>query len=236
MSSPALPGTKPTRPSYPPPLPSGTPVDPGGQDNATRAFRRQQQVTDLYTRWRSAHSPDIDPDVLKGNAGAFSVSDAALMLPEVLAAVKDDADTATRHATELIQGYRVGKDVASQLSATRYWNRVQRSLDAIKDTPKLVAAAQSLVANAENSETPILSEELGAYLGSRNAPYGWLPDALAHRIPGLAEAQADAILKSRQHAVLAANHQKLQKAMASDTDVPPLLDPANQTSQPYTGG
>lgn len=103
---------------FPPPVPRGTPVDPGGADSATRAFRRQQQVSDLYSRWRADHSPDIDPDVLKDNAGAFSVSDAALTLPDALAAVKDDAESATKRANDLIKGNRVdNSNVASQLAA-----------------------------------------------------------------------------------------------------------------------
>lgn len=221
---------------YPPPVPVGTPHDPGGADSATRAARRQHQVADLYTRWRAAHSPDIDPDVLKSNAGAFSVSDAALTLPDALAAVKDDADTASQKVNNLIKGTRVGDDVASQIAAQRFWARAQRTLDAIKDPSKLVAASQALIANADDAQVSVLAEEVGDYLASRNAPGGWLPGALAAKIPGLSDASADAIVKARQLAVLQQNHHALTNSMEKDVAAPQLLDPARVTAEPYTGG
>ena len=158
-------------------------MDPGGADTATRAINRQRQVADLYTSWRAAHSANIDPTVLRDNAGAFSVSDAALTLPEVLAAVKAEAEEATRKTGELISGTRVGDDVASQLQAQRIWARAQRNLDAIKDPTKLVAAAQNLIANADDAAIPVLTEELSEYLESRSAPTGWLPQHLRRRSP-----------------------------------------------------
>ena len=229
----SLPGTKPGRPSYPPPVPVGTPVDPGGADSATRAINRQRQVADLYTSWRAAHSTDIAPDVLKANAGAFSVSDAALTLPEVLAGVKAEADEATRKTNELISGTRVGDDVASQLQAQRIWARAQRNLDAIKDPTKLIAAAQNLIANADDAAIPVLTEELGEYLESRSAPTGWLPQALAAKIPGLADAAANATVLTKQHAILQHNHRALTSAIQKDIAAPELLDPAIATADQY---
>lgn len=236
MPSLTLPGTKPSRPSYPPPLPVGAPVHPGGADTATRTFRRQKQVgDDIYARWRAAHRPDIEPDVLKGNAGIFSVSDAALTLPGAIAEMQDEAKVATKKANDLIKNSRVkADDVASQIGAQRYSSQWQRSLDAIKDGPKAVAAAQEMVANADDAQIPVLAEELGDYLSSRNLPSGWLPEALADKIPGLREATADAILKARQLAVLQFNHGQLQKAFEKDLAAPKLLDPADQTSEPYS--
>ncbi len=230
----SMPGTRPGRPSYPPPVPVGTPVDPGGADSATRAINRQRQVADLYTAWRAAHSTDIAADVLKANAGAFSVSDAALTLPEVLAAVKAEADEATQKTSELIKGTRVGADVASQLQAQRVWARAQRNLDAIKDPAKLVAAAQNLVANADDSQIPVLAEELSEYMDSRSAPTGWLPAALASKIPGLADATDNATVLTKQHAILQHNHRALTSAIEKDVAAPELLDPAIATADQYT--
>jgi hypothetical protein len=55
-------------------------------------------------------------------------------------------------------------------------------------------------------------------------------------VPGLSDAQADAITKARQHAVLLQNHQNLTKAFEKDLAAPPLLDPAKVTADPYTNG
>jgi hypothetical protein len=232
----ALPGTASARRAYPPPVPVGTPHDPGGQDAATRALRRQRQVADLYSRWRAAHSPDINPDILKDNAGAFSVSDAALTLPGALDGVKADADAADQKVNDLLRSSRVGDDTASQLAAQRYWDRAQRTLDSQKDGAKVVAAARDLIENASAADVPVLSEELSSYLATRSLPTDWLSGALANKIPGLADATADATLKARQLAVIAANHQKLQRAMQSDTDVPALIDPGTMNSTPYSDG
>ena len=234
MSSPTLPGTKPTRPSFPPPIPTWDLPDPGGATPQEHAHRTQKAVAADYTRWRAAHSRDIDPNVLKANAGAYSVSNPATQLPGVLDAVRQDSEDANRHVNDLVKGNRVGDDIASQLAAQRFWARAQRSLDATKDGAKAVAAARDLVNTTEDNQIPVLSEELASYLASRSLPTGWLTEALAQRIPGLAEAASDAILKARQYAVLQANHQKLQKAFDADVDAPPLLDPADQTSQPYS--
>jgi hypothetical protein len=189
----------------------------------------------MYSDWRAAHSPDIDPNVLKNNAGAFSVSDAALALPDLLNAVKQDSEGATQKVNDLIKGTRVGDDTASQIAAQRYWARTQRTLDAIQDPGKVVAAAQNLVANAEDAQTPVLAEELSEYLASRNVPVGWLTDALASKIPGLPKATSDAILKSRQYAVLQRNHNALTNAFSKDVAAPPLSDPAIATATPYGG-
>jgi hypothetical protein len=155
MTSAALPGTRSARPQYPPPVPTGTPVDPGGRTPAEHAHRVQQQAADLYARWRAAHSPDISPDVLKGNAGAFSVSDAALELPGVLAAVKADSDASTAKVNDLVNSQRVGGDVGSQIAAQRYWARAQRTLDAQKDAAKAVAAGTQPDRQRERHRHPL---------------------------------------------------------------------------------
>jgi hypothetical protein len=52
-------------------------------------------------------------------------------------------------------------------------------LDAIKDTPKLLAAAQNLITNADDAAVPVIAEELLDYLAARNVPAGWLPAAVS---------------------------------------------------------
>jgi len=229
-----FPGTKPSRISYPPPVPTGF-VDPGGKTPVEKALRTQQAVAELYSRWRAAHPSGIDPDVLKNNAGAFSVSDAALALQPALDAVKAYSDAASKKVSDLIDGQKVGDDVASQIAAQRFWDRSRRTLDSIKDGSKAVAAAQNLVANASGDQIPVLVEELSDYLAQRNLPAGWLPDALSQKIPGLSDAQADATLKARQHAVLAQNHHALTNAIEKDLAAPPLLDPSQVSAEPYGG-
>jgi hypothetical protein len=114
-----FPTVRPARPAYPPPIPSGF-IDPGGHTPVEHALRTQQAVADQYARWRAAHSKDIDPQVLKDNASAFSVSDAALALPEAMRGVLDDSDAATKKVNDIIKSQKVGDDVASQIAAQQF--------------------------------------------------------------------------------------------------------------------
>ena len=219
-----FPTVRPARPAYPPPIPSGF-IGPGGKTPVERALRTQQAVADQYTAWRAAHSPNIHPDVLKDNAGAFQVSDAALALQPALDAVKADANAAQAKVSDLVKGQKVdASDVAAQLAADRFWRRTERTLDSIKDGPKVVAAAQELIKSADDSQITTLAEEVGSYLASRGIPTNWLPTALASKVPGLDDAQAEATLKAKQLAVLAQNHAGLTRAIANDNPPPPLYN------------
>jgi hypothetical protein len=228
-----MPGTKSSRVAYPPTVPAGF-VDPGGATPADRAYRTQKAVAKAYSDWRAAHSPDISPDVLQRNAGAFAVSDAALALPGVLDAVKDDAKDATRKSLDLVRNNRVDGDTASQVGAQRFWTRAQRQLESIREPSKVLSAVQDLIDNATDAEIPVLSEELPLYLSTRNVPATALMGALAARIPGLQEAQSDERVKARQHAILQQNHHHLVNAINKDVAAPPLLSPLGVDATPYT--
>jgi hypothetical protein len=233
----SFPGTTSHRRAYPPPVPQGF-IDPGGTTPVERALRVQQAVHQQYSDWRAAHSPDIDPGMLRDNAGAFAVSDPRLALQPALDAVKADADDAQTKVDDLIKGQKVGNNVEARLAAQSFWHRKERVLDSFKDTPKLVAAVQNLIKSVDDVQIPVLAEELPDYLASRGAPAGWLPSSLASRVPGLDDAQAEATLKAKQHAVLAQNHAALTKAIANDNPPPPLYNPysATITAKPYTNG
>lgn len=137
-----LPGTAPARTAYPPPVPVGF-IDPGGTTPVEHGYRTQQAVVDnYYSPYRAAHSPNISPDVLKDNAGAFQVSDAALALQPALDAVKADADAAQSRVDDLVRGQKVGNDVEARLAAQSFWHRKERVLDSVTDKSKLHTAVQ----------------------------------------------------------------------------------------------
>lgn len=232
-----LPGTRPSRPAYPPPVPLGF-TDPGGTTTVEHALRTQQEVAQQYSDWRAAHSPNIAPEILKDNAGAFQMSDAALALQPALDAAKADADAAQGRVDDLFRAQKVGNDLEARLAAQSFWHRKERVLDSVTDKAKLVAAVQELIRSAPDDQIANLAEELPDYLASRGVPSEWLSNALASRVPGLDEAQAEATLKAKQHAVLARNHASLTKAIANDNPPPPLYNPysAAITAKPYTNG
>jgi hypothetical protein len=112
-------------------LPGSLP-DPGGADSVSKAHRRQQQVANLYTRWRGSFPDGIDLDKLKDAAGQFAYTDAAVQVPEVIAAVTADAAAAAEKREDPVKGTTVDGDVASHNTAQRYWDRTQRTLGSIK--------------------------------------------------------------------------------------------------------
>jgi hypothetical protein len=231
----AFPTVQSARPVYSPEVPRGGVPDPGGATPVEHAYRTQQAVAADYTRWRQAHSPHITPEALKANAGAYAVSDAALQLPEVLKPVKQDAEDAVRKSRDIVKNTRVPDDDAGkQLAGGGYWDGEHEVFEAIDDPAKLVMAAKEAITDATESEIPVLAQRLSKYLGTRGVPTGWIPAALASKIPGLADAQAAAILAHRQHAVLLQNDNLLRNAMAKDVAAPPILDPGIVNAEPYT--
>jgi hypothetical protein len=232
-----FPGTAPAKRVHVPPPPSGTRPDPGGRTKAERVYRQQQQAADLYTRWKDSFPDGIAPDELADNAGQFAYTDAALALPDAVAAVQAEADDADKRVNDVVSAQKVdSSDVAAQLAAQRFWSRTQRTLDAIKDTSKLAAAARDLIANADDSAVPVIVEEIEPYLEARNVPTSWLTDALSGRIPGLADAKADQIIKQRQLAMVKDNYGRLMNAFQKDLAAPYLHDPTTATAEAYRNG
>jgi hypothetical protein len=188
----------------------------------------------LVRQMPQAHSPDIEPDVLKNNAGAFSVSDAALTLPGALAAAKSDADAASKRVAEAVKSAKVPDD--QHQGAACIWARAQRRLDSAKGVSEKAGVAQDLISGAEGLALGTLQEELPEYLASEGVPTDWLDNAFAARIPDAAAALAEANRLAKAHAILAHNHSSLTRAIDRDLAAPQLLDPTQAAAEPYTGG
>jgi hypothetical protein len=235
----ALPGTSPARRAYPPPLPPFDAAAVGGRDPIEHGIRTQQAARQQFHDWRRSYSPNVSAEDRRDSANMFSVSDAALALKPALDAAKAHADEAQAKVDAAVKAPKVDTtNVAAQLAADRFWRRTERTLDSIKDSAKVAAAARDLVKNASDSELPVINEELSAYLSSRGVPTGWLNDALAQRMPGVDELRDDAALKSKRVAVLTLNHNGLVKAFANGTPAPELVDPYSPSITPaaYTNG
>lgn len=234
-----FPGTRPARRVHVPPPPSGALPDPGGADSVTRAHRRQLQVAHAYQQYRASIPSGVDPDELRDAAGSFAVSDPALQLEPTLDAVREDTKSATKDVAEAVNFAVVRDDQHG--AATRIWARLKDRLDKAKSLSNKVAVAQGLIAGADGLELATLREELPFYLQTEANEAGvqvpavtdWIPAAFASRIPTASAAVNNATLMTKQHTVLQANHQKLMRAMQSDTAVPQLLDPSQVTAAPY---
>lgn len=234
-----LPGTAPARRAYPPSPPPFDATTVGGSDPIEHGARVQTAAKEQYARWRNSFSPNMSGEDRRDSANWFSVSDAAASLRPALDAARAHADEAQATVDAAVKGQKVDtRDVAAQLAADRFWRRTERTLDSIKDSTKVVAAARDLVKNASDSELPVINEELSAYLSSRGVPSEWLNAALAQRIPGVDDLRDDAALKSKRVAVLTLNHNALVKAFANGTPAPELVDPYSPSITPaaYTNG
>jgi hypothetical protein len=127
-----------------------------------------------------------------------------------------------------IKSAKVPDDRAIQ--AQRIWARAQRRLDAANGVAQTASVAQDLISGTDGLTLGTLQEELPDYLESEGVPSGWLPAALAARIP---DAAANATRLAKAHAILLRNHQGLSRAIAKDVDAQPLLDPTLVDSAPY---
>jgi hypothetical protein len=226
-----FPTVRPSRVQFPPPVPTSGVTDPGGKTPAEQTHRLQTEVAKQYQVWRDAHSPDIDPDILKANAGAFAQAPAMAQLGPALKAVEQDADQAGRKVADTVSNTRVAPE--QEARANRVWQNAVRVLDGKSSQSQIVSAARDLIANA-GDDLPVFVESLGPYLESRNVPTGWLPAAYAEAIPGLSDAVDDAAVKTKQLAMVRSNYQRLTNAVAKDLAAPQLLDPSTVTAAPYT--
>jgi hypothetical protein len=226
-----FPTVRSARPSFPPPVPTAPLPDPGGRSPSEAAYRTQASVVNAYHAWRAAHSPNIDPDVLKGNAGAFSTSGPAQQLSPALAPMEQAVDDANHKVTDLIKAQTVApEDVPA---ANWYWQSAVRNFDATNGPAQIASAAQALIANADAAQQRALADQLPSYLASRNVPTGWLPGALAAGVDGLSDAVADAKVATKQLGVLRQNYSQITAAMAKDLAVQGIMDPASVTADDY---
>ena len=219
------------RRAFPPPVPTTELPDPGGDTPEARAFNRQRQVADDYTAWRASHSPNISPDDLKANAGAYAESAPAGQLLPALKDAEADAQQASDRASAALDGLAVAPEAEAR--ALRVWSRVMRTLDSKSGPARISAAARDVVANADPADIAVLRDELPAYLDGKGAPSDWLPAALAAKVPSAAEAATEAKLKLKRLGALHSNHDRLTRAFKADVDVPPLFDPAKITGEDY---
>lgn len=197
------PATRPHQRAFPPPFPRFDERSVGGRNPIEHCARVQNAAAQQFNDWRHSFSPNVTPEDRRDSANLFSVSDAAVALPAALDAARAHADGAQAKADAAVEAPKVdGTDVAALLAADRFWRRIERTLDSVKDGPKVAAAAHDLVRNASDTELPV-NEELGPYLSSRGVPAGWLNAALAVRVPGADDLRADAALKAKRVAVLA---------------------------------
>jgi hypothetical protein len=147
FSSP-LPGTSPSRKAYPPSPPPFDPSTVGGNDPIEHALRVQTAAKDQHDQWRNSFSPNVSPEDRRDSANWFSVSDAALALKPALDAARAHADEAAQTVKAGVDGLSVPDDKHD--AARRIWERSRYQLDAAEGIAAKVAAAQGLIANAQD--------------------------------------------------------------------------------------
>ncbi|MGO9154647.1 hypothetical protein [Mycobacterium sp.] len=230
-----FPGTR--RPGFHvPPLPTTLPPDPGGSTPDERHHRKLLQAARMYTDHRASISRDVDPAELRDAAGSFATTLVFQQLAPALAEVQQHAADAQANVAKLLKGSRVPEDdAAAQLAAAAFWRRSSAQLDAAKNPLQIASVAQELINSAETPvEIACLTKELPGYLKARQVPSGWLPGALAAKVTGGSEAQAEADRAAKGLAVATRNHQAVVRAVTQNTDIGPLVSPSVADSGPYT--
>lgn len=228
----ALPGTAPARQAFPPPVPTSKVPDDASLPPVQRAHALQTAAVQQYSDWRAAHSPQIAPDILAANKGAFADAPViAEQLPAALAAVAADADQAQQKVRDTLNGATVKPE--DEARAARVWRRYERILDSKSGPAEVSAAAREIVATADPADLAVIREELPSLLTSKRAPSDWLDVALAQRIPGAADAAAESRLKAKQLAVVRDNHSRLVRSVNADIAPPYLVDPTTVDGSEY---
>jgi hypothetical protein len=126
-------------------------------------------------------------DGLKAQIKKFSDTDAARAVDVAVANVRDRADKATAQVEKIRKDLSPAGDAATELRATRFWNRTQRGLDSL-DSGKLFGAATDLIANSSREELGVLLEEIGPYLEARGVTTDWIDTAVGQAVPEYAQA------------------------------------------------
>lgn len=122
-------------------------------------------------------------------------------------------------------------DQSTELRATRYWNRTERTLRNQTSPAAIAATAQRLWQSATADERVTLLEELPAYLEASNAPTVWLEFETRTAFPDYAAAINDVKIVERLALITDQNVRKAEEALATadERKIPDdrsVIDPA----------
>jgi hypothetical protein len=145
---------------------------------------------------------------------AFQNTSAAKSVDSALESVTARRDAAAANVAQVRKSLSPNGDVASELRATRYRDRVVRTLDA-KDRGQLFTAARELLAEASREELGVLLVELPPYLQSRGSTSDWIDAEVGRIVPEYGAAQSQLNRAEQAQQIVRQNAQFARNAFAT---------------------
>jgi vacuolar-type H+-ATPase subunit E/Vma4 len=156
---------------------------------------------------------------------AFRSTSAAKEVDRALENVTARRDAAAANVDKVRKSLSPNTDTSGELRASRYLQRVIRTLDG-KDGGALFESANQLISSATREELGTLLQELPAYLQSRGSTTDWIDAAVAQVVPEFATARAQLKQAESAFQVVRTNVQFVRQAFASDRPATILVDPS----------
>ncbi|GAA4292955.1 hypothetical protein [Mycobacterium paraffinicum] len=188
---------------------------------AAAAFRRHLDQVHLE-RVR------LTPEGQRQRIAEFKDSAAAKAVDAAATTMQQYRDAKAAEVERIREALSPCGDTASELRATRCWNRHKAVLDSAEGGGVSTAARQAIT-NADRVELGTLLEELPAYLESRGQPADWLDPLVAQVVPELGDAQRQYRDAERAAQVITYDATTLRKGFISGTVPACLVDPTKIT-------
>jgi hypothetical protein len=128
------------------------------------------------------HRDHYTPDGFSAQIAEFASTDAAAAVDMAVSQVRERVEEAAAQVDTLRRDLSPHSDTATELRATRYWDRTRRILDNL-GSGKLFGVAQDLISKADRAELSTLLQELPAYLQARGQTNTWIDAAVAKVVP-----------------------------------------------------
>ena len=161
----------------------------------------------------------------KARLAEFQNTSAAKAVDREFENITARRDEAVANVEKVRKSLSPSGDVAAELRATRYRDRVIRQLDA-KQPNERFELANALIAGATREEIGVLLQELGPYLESKGASPEWIDAAVAQVVPEYAAARATAELAEKAYQVTRTNFDFARKSFGTDRPATIFVDPS----------
>lgn len=218
-----------------PPSAGGIGIHSANATTSQRAWAEAQNAANKLDEYVDSLIPLIgDPrytsDNIREHVAAFANTDAAHRVEDSLEAVRrmaEDAEAAVASTRERLMS---PGDSAAELRNTRYWNRVQRTLDSTKDGH--AGVVEGLIKDAKADEIGVLLQELPSYMQTKGfRDLDWIDQLVGQKVPEYGTAQRRAAVAQSARTIAERNAKMLQTRYA--TAYPhPTGTPGKPTSYP----
>lgn len=200
-----------------------------------RAWAEAQNAAEKLDAYLGSLTPLIDDQRyteanIREHIAAFANTPAGKATEASLQAVQKMADDAQAAAVQARQNLMQPGDSAAELRNTRYWNRVERTLDNTK-SGSYTAAVDALIADASPDEIGVLMQELPSYLQTKGLhDTSWIDDLIGQKVPEYGAAQRRAVAAQQARTIAERNAKALRDRYSSA--YPTRKTPGQRTSLP----